>query len=67
METIMTDYQLDSILGMVDLILQGSSDISDARRKIASLRKTPANEANQDQDTSKESKPVKRRNSTKKT
>ncbi|MBO6147972.1 MAG: hypothetical protein J6O55_01380 [Lachnospiraceae bacterium] len=35
----MTDYQFDSILGMVDLILAGCDSVEEAREKLAFFRK----------------------------
>lgn len=35
----MTDHQFDSIIDMVDMILDGCKDLAEARRKIKSLRR----------------------------
>ena len=36
---IMTDHQFDSIIDMVDLILDGCKDLKEAQEKIKSLKK----------------------------
>ena len=38
-ESIMTDHQFDSIIDMVDMILDGCKDLEQARRKLKSLRR----------------------------
>lgn len=39
MEEIMTDRQYDGILQMIQMILEGCSDLDEAKRKIDELRK----------------------------
>ena len=37
MEKVMTDYQLESVLRMIEMIFDGCSDLPDARKKIRKL------------------------------
>ncbi|MBR1635577.1 MAG: hypothetical protein IJ682_11050 [Lachnospiraceae bacterium] len=37
----MTDYQFSSIIEMIDILLEGCSDITEARKKLARLKKNP--------------------------
>ncbi len=38
---VMTDYQFSSIIEMIDILLEGCSDITEARKKLARLKKNP--------------------------
>ncbi|MBR1629189.1 MAG: hypothetical protein IJ679_08000 [Lachnospiraceae bacterium] len=51
----MTDYQYSSIIEMIDILLEGCSSISEAREKLARLKKNPQERnASVDKDRDKE-------------
>lgn len=47
---IMTDHQFDSIIEMVDMILEGCKDISEAREKLKKIRKNPQKSENSEKE-----------------
>ena len=49
---IMTDHQFDSIIDMVDLILDGCKDLAEAQKKIKSLRRNQRPDESIDADDS---------------
>ena len=50
----MTDYQYNSIIEMVDIILEGSRDIDEARQKIARLKRDNYNGSRKENDEKEE-------------